>query len=135
MIKLKISEIYLEDLKEDIILNIFPMYDFLGKDIEKAFWFGYVFLEVIDKLQGIQPYLYSKPLRHITEEILPYQNQLNFWNDKYWKVTDKKDTEIFDLYSYILNNMFYNNDLDCIKIAVRFGELIHKKLNNEKEKK
>lgn len=135
MLELKFSELYLEDLKEDIILNMYPIYDFLGKDLEKAFWFGFVFLEVLEKLQGMQPFLYSKPLRHIVEDILPYKEQFMFWENKYWKGVEDEKVSIFDIYSYILNNLFYENELDSIKIAIRFGELAYKQYENEKERK
>jgi hypothetical protein len=46
MINLVLSDIYLADLREDILLNKYKIYDFLGNDIEKAFWFGFVILDV-----------------------------------------------------------------------------------------
>lgn len=131
MINLVLSDIYLADLREDILLNKYKIYDFLGNDIEKAFWFGFVILDVWDSLQGDQPFLYSKPLRHLSEEVESYQTQITFWCNKYTQESDNP----FDFYAFILNNLFYDDVLDIIKISIRFGQLIKQKLKeNEKSK-
>ena len=139
MINLKFNEIYLLDLREDILLNVVPMYDFLSYDIEKAFWFGYLIHDVFKELKELQPFLYSKPLRHISEEIQSYEKQIEFWDTKHGEFNLDEDPlqEVLSLYEYILNNLFYDNKDDIIKIAVKFGQNLKnliKEKENEKEK-
>ena len=138
MINLKFNEIYLLDLREDILLNVVPMYDFLSYDIEKAFWFGYLIHDTFKELKELQPFLYSKPLRHIAEEISSYEKQIEFWDAKRGEFNPEEDPlqEVLSLYEYILNNLFYDNKDDIIKIAIKFGQNLKnviKEKENEKE--
>lgn len=138
MINLKFNEIYLLDLREDILLNVVPMYDFLSYDIEKAFWFGYLIHDTFKELKELQPFLYSKPLRHIAEEISSYEKQIEFWDAKRGEFNLEEDPlqEVLSLYEYILNNLFYDNKDDIIKIAIKFGQNLKnviKEKENEKE--
>ena len=83
-IDLNVKISYIQDLLDDVLDNKFEhLYEFIGKDVVRAFYFGFYFEEWKGLMEPPQVRLYSREMRHLTDKLENYSNQINFWNGKY----------------------------------------------------
>lgn len=126
MINLEVSNIYIDDLSDDFLMNeTLNLYEFIDNDPVKAFYLGVKIGEWFEKLEPKQKYLYSKQVRHNNEDISKYDKQIKFWTDKF----GKDECDLIELSEYIINNMIYDPETensDKIKLSFFFGQCIAK---------
>lgn len=103
----------------------YDLYQFIGKDPVCAFWLAVHITDWFPELEKEQKYLYSKQVRHNKEYIEDYQNQFEFWANKF-ESDDNKEVSVLELSEYILNNMFWDNEKDIIYMAFWLGQLLYK---------
>lgn len=138
MISLEVSEIFIQDLEDDFVMNNeLDLYEFIGPDPVKAFYLGMFIKEWFEKLEKEQRYLYSKQVRHNKEDLEKYENQMKFWINKHQGDADEQaEVDVYQLAEYVLNNMFWEEDtedLDRIKMAFFFGQLVERQANEKSE--
>jgi hypothetical protein len=120
MISLTVDTIFVLDLKDDFLMNRSKkLLDFIGDDIQKAYYLGLYMKKWFDLLERDSQYLHSKTLRHTGEEVEEYIPQLEYWISKYPKDEDKIDPT--EMAEYILNNIILFNKSDIIKLALFLG--------------
>lgn len=123
MINLNVDENYVFDLKDDFVMNYdWDLYEFIENDPVKAYYLGFHIKDWFEELEKEQQYLYSKQIRHNKEGLENYQKQTKFWIDRY---PEEGDVEVIDLYQFLLNNMFYDDDEDIVKLAFFYGQLTY----------
>ena len=125
MIKLEVDSTFVEDLKDDFLINEDKtLYDFLEGDPVKAFYLGYNIYKWFESLDKKQKYLYSKQARHNRDDLQKYESQIEYWANNYKSLTDKVLTT--SLTEYIINNIILEKDtenLDRVKLAFFFGNI------------
>ena len=135
MISFSVDPRYIQDLEDDFVMNEdLTLYEFIGKDPIKAFYLGYNIAKWFKYLDKRQKYLYSKKVRHNKDDLEKYQEQIEFWANKY--VSPEPKINMAMLAEYIINNMFWEEeteDLDRIKLAFFFGETIATKENQNQK--
>ena len=135
MISFSVDPRYIQDLEDDFVMNEdLTLYEFIGKDPIKAFYLGYNIAKWFKYLDKRQKYLYSKKIRHNKDDLEKYQEQIEFWANKY--VSPEPKINMAMLAEYIINNMFWEEeteDLDRIKLAFFFGETIATKENQDQK--
>ena len=107
-------------MNEDLTL-----YEFIDNDPVKAFYLGYNITEWFKYIDKKQKYLYSKQARHNKDDLEKYQNQIEFWANKY--KSPEPEVNMAALAEFIINNMFWEEeteDLDRVKLAFFFGDTI-----------
>lgn len=125
MISLKIDHNYIPDLHDDVFCNYDEhLYKFLNNDPVRAFYFGSCIKKWFKELDQSRQMLYSKELRHCTDNLSNYKNQIEFWNKKF---SNEEEIDIIEFSEYLLNNMFWNKESDIIDMALFLGG----KLDNE----
>ncbi len=123
---IKMDEIYLADLQDDFEeigrgqVN-FTLDEFLQNDINRAFAFGYACNDWKEKGMWF-PVSIRKEIRHLADNTENYNAQLNWLNSK---CDSKIKSE--DYVEYILDNLFYENKKDKIKIAILLGNTLKRK--------
>lgn len=122
MVNLEFDELFILDLRDDVYGNYtLKLYEFLGKDVKRAFYFGSFVKIWFPKLDQERQLLYSKQLRHSHEGLEKYSEQIKFWTDRF---SDEEEVDGIQLSEYILNNMFWDEkteDKDKIKLALFLG--------------
>jgi hypothetical protein len=133
MISFSVDSRYTQDLEDDFVMNEdLTLYEFLEKDPVKAFYLGLNIKKWSDYLDKKQKYLYSKQVRHNSDDIQVYQDQIEFWANRF-NSSDSEQINMVELAEYILNNLFYNRKTetqDKVKLAFFFGNTVAK--NEEK---
>jgi hypothetical protein len=133
MIDLTVDTNYVLDLQDDIMMNEEKnLYEFIGNDPVKAFYLGYKMHEFFPQLDAEQQYLYSKQIRHNSDSLDKYKEQISFWIKKF-NPDETKEVDLCDLSENVLNNMFWDpetEDLDKVKLAFYFGNMIAEHGNN-----
>lgn len=126
MISFAVDPRYTQDLEDDFIMNEDQtMYEFIGNDPVKAFYLGYNLRRWFELIDRKQKYLYSKQARHNKDDLEKYQNQIEFWANKYQ--SPEPEVNMAMLAEYIINNMFWEEeteDSDRVKLAFFFGDTI-----------
>jgi hypothetical protein len=124
MISLTNSLVYIMDLRDDFIMNDSKkLYEFIAKDVVKAFYLGMYIKLWFPILDRKQQYLHSKTLRHNTDDLDEYLDQIKFWTHEYSK-NKEDEIDAIDLSEYILNNIIWRKDTeeeDMVKIALFLG--------------
>jgi hypothetical protein len=118
----EVSQIFIDDLKDDFIMNHkLNLYEFIGGDVVKAFYLGLNIREWMQFLDKEQQYLHVKLLRHNKEGLDKYQSQIIYWINKYPKEEAKAD----NILTYLLNNMMFwdreKETEDMVRLALFFG--------------
>lgn len=135
MISLEIDNLFVPDLHDDFIMNEkLKLFEFIEEDVKKAFYLGMYITKWWDSLDKNQQYLHSKELRHNGPDyISKYQEQIKFWSEKY---KGEEDIDMIDLAQYLLNNIFYNDEFDKVRLALHLGMVVGTKidLNDESDK-
>ena len=125
MISLSIDKNYIPDLHDDFFGNYDKnLYQFINGDPIRAFYLGMYITEWFKQLSQERQLLYSKQLRHSSDNLNEYTNQVKFWTDKF---SNSEEINMIDFSEYLLNNMFWNNDYDIINMALFLGNKIENK--------
>lgn len=136
MISFKIDSRYEQDLKDDVIMNENKkLYEFIGKDPVKAFYLGCNLEDWFSDLDKKQCYLYSKDARHNKDDLEKYQNQVQYWINEF--SSPEEEINLVEMAEFIMNNMIWYPDteeLDKIKLAFFFGNMIRRQCKKEEEK-
>lgn len=122
MLSLNVDTNYRLDLQDDIYSNYtLNLYEFIGDDPVRAFYFGGLIKKIFPELGQERQLLYSKQLRHSSDDLSKYKTQFDFWASKF-----PKDNEIdmIEFSEYLLNNMFYDKESDIINLALFLGSKI-----------
>lgn len=118
MTSFRVTDIDIEDLREDVLMNEnLKLYDFVGNDPVKAFYLGLNIAKWGSDLENSQKYLYNKTMRHLPESIEKYLEQIKFWADQY----PNESCDYIDMAEYVYNNMIYFDEKDNIKMALYLG--------------
>ena len=121
MISLTVDTIFVLDLKDDFLMNRSEkLLDFIGNDVQRAYYLGLYMKKWFDLLERDSQYLHSKTLRHAGEEVEEYLPQLEYWINKYPKDA-KEEVDPTEIAEYILNNIILFNEKDIIKLALFLG--------------
>lgn len=135
MISFAVDPRYTQDLEDDFVMNEDKtLYEFIGKDPVKAFYLGYNITRWFKYIDKKQKYLYSKQARHNKDDLEKYQSQIEFWSNKY--KSSEPEINMAALAEFIFNNMFWDEkteDIDKVKLAFFFGDIIASKERTEKE--
>ena len=135
MISFAVDPRYTQDLEDDFVMNEDKTLDeFIGKDPLRAFYLGYNITEWFKYIDKKQKYLYSKQARHNKDDLEKYQSQIEFWSNKY--KSSEPEINMATLAEFIFNNMFWDEkteDIDKVKLAFFFGDIIASKERTEKE--
>ena len=135
MISFAVDPRYTQDLEDDFVMNEDKtLYEFIGKDPVKAFYLGYNITRWFKYIDKKQKYLYSKQARHNKDDLEKYQSQIEFWSNKY--KSSEPEINMAALAEFIFNNMFWDEkteDIDKVKLAFFFGDIIASKEGTEKE--
>lgn len=135
MISFAVDPRYIQDLEDDFVMNEDQtLYEFIGKDPVKAFYLGYNITRWFKYIDKKQKYLYSKQARHNKDDLEKYQSQIEFWSNKY--KSSEPEIDMAALAEFIFNNMFWDEkteDMDKVKLAFFFGDIIASKERTEKE--
>ena len=135
MISFAVDPRYTQDLEDDFVMNEDQtLYEFIGKDPVKAFYLGYNITRWFKYIDKKQKYLYSKQARHNKDDLEKYQSQIEFWSNKY--KSSEPEIDMAALAEFIFNNMFWDEkteDMDKVKLAFFFGDIIASKERTEKE--
>lgn len=127
MINLDVKYSYVEDLFDDVCdNNELHLYDFLGGNIVKAFYFALYFPEWIPQLQDFQIRLYSREMRHIEEKISHLSSQIDYWNSVYRSKYDNQEVSIIHYPSYMLDNIIVENDFELLNLSLLLGKELSK---------
>lgn len=113
---------YLGSDRKDFQLNIL-----IGKNISKAFAFGYNFDEFAQELWI--PISIRKKMRHLHEEMDKYMPQLKWLNEKLEITDEGKDVNVIDYTNYILQNAFIDSDEDALNLAIVIGRVLKSQKN------
>lgn len=132
MISLEVDNLYIPDLHDDFIMNDkLKLFEFINKDPVKAFYLGMYVVKWWSKLDKDQMYLYSKELRHNGPDyISDYQEQITFWSKKY---EGEENIDMINLAEYLLNNIFYKEEFDQIRLALHLGMIVGSKIELEND--
>lgn len=135
MISFAVDPRYTQDLEDDFVMNEDKtLYEFIGKDPVRAFYLGYNITEWFKYIDKKQKYLYSKQARHNKDNLEKYQSQIEFWSNKY--KSSEPEINMAALAEFIFNNIFWDEkteDMDKVKLAFFFGDIIASKERTEKE--
>ncbi len=128
--KFDIDPVLTLDLKDDIFMNYDKhLYEFLGKNVLNAFYFGLIIKKIFDKLEPEQQYLYSKELRHLVRDIERYNPQIQYWTKKY------ANKDLFKTIEDIYNNIIWfpdTEDIDKVKVALFLAITIESAIDEDK---
>lgn len=132
MISLEVNQLYVPDLHDDFIMNEnLKLFQFIDKDPIKAFYLGMYVTKWWDKLDKDQMYLHSKELRHNGPDyIAKYQDQIEYWSKKY---DGEEDIDMIKLAEFLLNNIFYQEEDDQVRLALHLGMAIGSKIELEND--
>lgn len=123
-IKLDVSADYVLDLHDDFMMNTsLDLYQFIDYDPVRAFHLGVNIGKWFENISQEKQYLYSKQLRHNKDSLEKYVNQYKFWVNK----LPEEEIDYIELCEYLLNNMFWKDELDQIKVAFSLGQKIKSK--------
>lgn len=119
MITLQINDKYIPDLHDDVFGNYkLKLYQFLENDPVRAFYFGACIKKWFSELNQERQLLYSKELRHSSDNLEKYKEQIKFWTEKF---SDEEEINMIEFSEYLLNNMFYDDESDIINLALFLG--------------
>lgn len=115
---IKFNDIIMADTKDDFELagkhgKEFSIYDFIGHDLSRAVVVGYC----IKDWDLWIPVTVRKELRHSRDSLAKYTKQLEWLNTKLTK--DEKSIECYA--NFIMDNIFCDNEIDKINIAINLG--------------
>lgn len=116
------DEIFIADLKDEFEQagqdkTEFSIYTFINDDIKRAFYLGYF----INEWDLWIPFKVRKELRHLHEDIIKYNPQLEWLNSKCL------DTDsMLDYVKYILDNIIIESHRDLTKVAISLGNHLNK---------
>ena len=126
-ISLKVDSNYCPDLHDDFVMNYdYDLYEFTEDDPVRAFYLGVHIQEWFPELEKEQKYLYSKQLRHIKDNL--DTEQIEYWIHKF---SDSEEIELAEMSEYVINNMFYTEEIDRINLALFFGDLVARQKKDE----
>ena len=120
---IKFDDIFLADLKDDFELagkgeTEFSIYDFINHDLSRAFGVGFA----IPDWKLWIPIKVRKELRHASDNLKQYDSQMKWLNSKY----NKEPFDVKDYITFILNNVFCDDEHDLINIALCLGNKLRK---------
>lgn len=122
MISLSIDKNYIPDLHDDVFGNYdLNLYQFIDGDPVRAFYFGMCIKKWFNDLDQQRQLLYSKQLRHSSDNLDKYKEQIEFWTKRF---SEDEEVDMLDFSEYLLNNMFYDKEFDLINIALFLGSKI-----------
>lgn len=118
---IQFDKIYCEDLKDDFEEagrggKNFTLFQFLQNDLSRAFAFGFCHREWAKEKMWF-PVPLRKELRHLTDGMEHFTEQLKWLNSKY----DKEEIVVEDYVEFILNNAFCDSREELLKLAVIIG--------------
>lgn len=116
------DEIFIADLKDEFEQagqdnTEFSIYSFINDDIKRAFCLGYF----INEWNLWIPFKARKELRHLHEDIIKYNPQLEWLNTKC-----SNTANMLDYVNYILDNIIVESHRDLIKVAISLGNHLNK---------
>lgn len=113
-----VNQLYILDLRDDFIMNYDKdLYEFIDGDPIKAYQLGIYATKWFDELSRDQQYLHAKYLRHINEDILLYNKQIQYWSDKF-SANDEQEIDLIEMCDYIYSNLIWLEDEDIARIKV-----------------
>lgn len=135
-VSLAVDEYLVPDLEDDFMMNeTLDLYEFIGKDLVKAFYLGLYMSDWFKGLSKSQRYLYSKQARHNKEGVQKYSEQIEYWTNKF-PGEENEEIRMVKLAEFVLSNMFWDEDqedIDRVKVAFFFGNAISQAVEREDE--
>lgn len=129
MVSFAVNSLFVLDLRDDFLMNNdSKLYEFLGKDPVKAFHLGIRVSKWFDLLDKKQQYLHSKSLRHNSEDVKKYVDQITYWAKKFPEPSDDGNVNTIMLSEYVFNNLIWDEDeeIDKVKVALFLGMIVGK---------
>lgn len=136
MISFEVDSCYEQDLEDDFVMNKdLTLYKFIGGDPVKAFYLGLNIKKWFEYIDREQRFLYSKDARHNKDDLEKYQNQVSYWVNRFNSDLEE-EVNLAELSEFVMNNMIWEEDtedIDKVKMAFFFGDLIASKNSKENE--
>ena len=124
------DQLYVLDLRDDFIMNYNDsLYEFIDYDPVKAFQLGIYVTKWFDELDKGQQYLHAKDLRHLNKDIDLYNQQIQYWANKFSK--PEEEVDLVEMCDYIYDNIIWfpeDEDRDRVKVALFLGMITGKNM-------
>lgn len=130
------NQLYVLDLRDDFIMNYDKkLYEFIGYDPVKAYQLGMYVTKWFDNLDRDQQYLHAKSLRHLNQDIDIYNQQIQYWANKFSK-SEGEEVDLLEMCDYIYDNLIWfpeNEEKDKIKVALFLGMITGKNMGDRNQ--